>query len=321
MTTPLTLRPRRGVIDGRVSSRQAALLLVAVVVAWGLTWPVTKAILQVLSPVSAVALRLAIATIALFVISAGRGGLAVPPRADLPVVLSITLLHIVGFSVLMSMGLTFVPTGRSVVLAYTTPLWVTPGASLFLKEPLTARRAIGVVLGLLGLIVLFNPLAFDWANREAVLGNAALLAAALLWAGSILHIRGHLWHSTPFDLLPWEMLLATVILVPAALAVDGVPAIRWTGGLVLMVLYAALPGTALAYWAMAVANRTLPAVTMSLGSLGVPVVSIVTATLALGEALTPSLVAAVALVLSGVAIGATGGNGHAAPAGRHDGGP
>ena len=34
----------------------------------------------------------------------------------------------------------------------------------------------------------------------------SLLLAALLWASSILHIRGHHWRSTPFDLVPWQML-------------------------------------------------------------------------------------------------------------------
>ena len=46
--------------------------------------------------------------------------------------LSIALLHMVGFTLLGTIGLEIVPAGRSVVLAYTTPLWVVPGASLFL---------------------------------------------------------------------------------------------------------------------------------------------------------------------------------------------
>ena len=156
-------------------------------------------------------------------------------------------------------------------------------------------------------MVLFNPLAFDWSNRTAVLGNGALVLAALLWAASIVHIRGHHWRGTPFQLLPWETLLAAAIVTPVALAVHGLPAARWDAALVLMLLYAAVPGTALAYWAVAVANRRLPAVTTSLGLLGVPIISIVTATLALGEALTPSLLAAVALVIGGVAVGTIGG--------------
>jgi drug/metabolite transporter (DMT)-like permease len=291
-----------------VSRRRAAVALAAVVITWGLTWPVNKVILQSLPPLWSVALRSAIAAAVLFGMTAARGQLALPRRGDWPVVLSIALLHMVGFSVLMAIGLTSVSTGRSVVLAYTTPLWVTPGARLFLRERVTARRGIGVTLGLLGLAVLFNPLAFDWSRREAVLGNAALVVAALLWAASILHIRGHRWRGTPFQLVPWETLLAAAVLAPAALAVDGLPAAHWDVTLVLMLLYAAVPGTALAYWAVAVASRHLPAVTVSLGLLGVPIVSILTATLALGEALTPSLLAAMALVIGGVAIGATGGS-------------
>jgi len=47
-------------------------------------------------------------------------------------------------------------------------------------------------------------------------------------------------------------------------------------------------------------------VTTSLGLLATPVLSIVVAALWLGEAITLSLVAAVALILGGVALGVTG---------------
>jgi len=286
--------------------RRAVLLLVTVVLAWGLVWPVNKVILASLPPLWSVAFRSAIATVALFALLITRGRLALPPRADWPVLLGITLLHMVGFTALSTWGLALVPTGRSVVLAYTTPFWVTPGASLFLGEPLTPRRAAGVIVGLGGLAILFNPLTFDWTDRAVVLGNLAILAAALLWAASILHIRAHRWRSTPLDLVPWETLLATLILTPLALAASPFPPVEWSTPLVLMLLYAAVPGTALAYWAVAMASRDLPAVTTSLGLLATPVVSVITATLWLGEPLTLSLIVAIVLVLGGVAIGATG---------------
>ncbi len=279
------------------------IFLVAVVLAWGLTWPVNKLLLESLPPLWLMALRSAIATAVLFAVAVARGRLAAPPRADLPVLLSITLLHIVGFGLLAAWGLRLVPTGRSVVLAYTTPLWVIPGARLFLGERLTPRRLGGVAVGLLGLAVLFNPLAFDWTDRDALLGNGAIVLAAFLWAASILHIRGHAWQSTPFDLVPWEMLLATTLFTPLALA-TGPPGAEWTGRFVALLLFAAIPGTALAYWATAMASRDLPAVVTALGLLATPVVGVVVATLWLGEALTPSLVAAVVLILGGIAVGA-----------------
>jgi drug/metabolite transporter (DMT)-like permease len=304
-SSPCLQHTRRSTATGG-EHRLGLLFLATVVLAWGLTWPVNKVILASLSPLWTVAIRSGIGAVALFVVSAGRRRLVVPPRADLPVLLSITLLHMVGFGVLAAVGLQLVPTGRSVVLAYTTPLWVAPGASLFLGERLTRRRAIGVLVGLSGLAVLFNPLAFDWTRRDTVLGHAAVLAAALFWAASILHIRGHRWRSTPFALVPWQSLLATVLVTALALAVDGLPAPDWSPRLVLMLLYAGVPGTALAYWAMAVASRSLPAVTTALGLLATPVVSVVIATLWLGERLTLVLVTAIVLVLGGVAFGITG---------------
>ena len=214
--------------------------------------------------------------------------------------------HMVGFGVLSTLGLQTVPTGRSVVLAYTTPLWVAPGAALFLGERLTARRVVGTVVGLAGLVVLFNPLAFDWTERAAVLGNLAILGAALLWAASILHIRGHRWQSTPFDLLPWEILLATVILTPLAYRLAGPPAFTVDAPLAAMLLYAGVPGTALAYWAVAMASRHLPAITTSLGLLATPVISIVVAAIWLREIPTADVLAALGLILGGIAIGTTG---------------
>ena len=287
-------------------SRAGLLWLAVVICAWGLTWPISKLILASVPPLWTVALRSAIGCVAMFAIGAAARRLARPPRGDVPVLVGIALLHMVGFGLLASVGLQLVSTGRSVVLAYTTPLWVAPGASLFLGERLTARRALGVVIGLLWLLALFNPLAFDWTARAAVLGNLAILAAALLWAASILQIRGHAWRTAPLDVLPWSLALATLVTSLVALAVEGIPHVEWSGRLVALLLYAGVPGTAVAYWATAMASRALPAVTTSLGLLATPVVSVLLATLWLGEPLTLSLLMAIVLILGGVALGATG---------------
>jgi drug/metabolite transporter (DMT)-like permease len=289
--------------------RQGFLALTIVIVAWGLTWPVNKVVLATLSPLWAVTLRSAIATAALFALTAWRGRISLPPRQDLPVLLSITLLHMLGFNLLASWGLELVPASRTVVLAYSTPLWVTPGAALFLGEPLTPRRGAGVLIGLAGLVTLLNPLALDWTDQGVVLGHLAILAGALLWALSILHIRAHRWASTPFALIPWETLLATALLVPIALATTPPAPADWSPWFVALLLYLGIVGTAVAYWATATASRHLPAVTTSLGLLLTPVVSVITATLWLGEPLTPTLVVAIVLVLGGVAIGSTGPDG------------
>jgi drug/metabolite transporter (DMT)-like permease len=122
----------------------------------------------------------------------------------------------------------------------------------------------------------------------------------------IVHIRAHRSRYPPGFTPEWETLLTTLILTPIALASTPLPHVDWTPRFVLLLVYLGIPGTAVAYWAVAMASRHLPAVTTSLGLLATPVVSVITATLWLGEPVTLSLVVAIVLVLGGVAIGVTG---------------
>jgi drug/metabolite transporter (DMT)-like permease len=285
-------------------SRPTALILFAVVViCWGVNWAITKTLVQSVFPLWATSIRTAIATAALFILLVARGQFIIPRRGDVPVICAIALLHMVAFSALTAFGLRFAPVGRSIVLGYTTPLWVVPGAWLFLKEPMTRSRLAGTAVGLLGLIVLLNPLTLDWSDRNALTGSVLLLLAALFWAANILYVRAHHWLSTPFQLAFWQTLLACVVLSVLAFLFDGVPQIVWSPGLAAAFLYSGIFGTALAYWAMAVVNRSLPATTTSLGILATPVVGVICSTVALGERIDASLVIAMALILAGIAIG------------------
>jgi drug/metabolite transporter (DMT)-like permease len=285
-------------------SRRAALFLFGVVVVtWGSNWMVTKTLVASVSPLWAVAIRSAIATVALLGLLLARGQLILPRRGDVSVILAVAVLHMGAFSALVAFGLQLVPVGRSIVLGYTTPLWVAPAAWLFLREPVTRSRLAGIALGLAGLATMFNPLAFDWNDHNALIGNGLLLLAALCWAANILYVRAHRWISTPFQLVFWQALLATLILAALALRIDGIPQITWSPKLAGAFLYAGLCGTALAHWAMVTVNRSLPSVTTSLGLLATPVVGVVTSAIFLGEHVSTSLICAMAMILGGIAIG------------------
>ena len=200
------------------------------------------------------------------------------------------------------------PAGRFVVLGYTTPLWVTPAAVLLLGERLTPARIAGVAVGLAGLAVMFNPLAFDWADKRALLGNGLLLLSAFCWAISIIHTRAHQWISTPFQLVFWEVLLATIVLTLLAIVFEGWPQITWNIQLVLLLGYGSVIGVSLAYWAMAMVNRSLPAVTTSLGVLATPVVGVVSSMVMLDEPFSLSLLVALTMIIGGIMLGTVGGN-------------
>jgi drug/metabolite transporter (DMT)-like permease len=177
------------------------------------------------------------------------------------------------------------------------------GARIFLGERLTRPRVLGMCIGLLGLMLLFDPSHFDWGAQAALLGNALVMLGAFCWAVSILHIRAHKWIATPFELVPWQALIATAILIPLACLFEGVLRVAWPPALLGLLLYGGTVAVALPYWAMQSVNRSLPAITTALGLLIVPVVGVACSTIALGEPLTWGLVTAMVLILGGIAIG------------------
>lgn len=284
----------------QLSLRRAALLLAGLVVIWGGNWPVMKFGLTMIPPFWFGAARVAMGAATLFLVLAVLGRLRWPPRHDLPVLLSVGLLQMCAFLALVNLALEVVPAGRSAVLAYTMPLWIAPGAILFLGERLTWRKGAGLLLGLGGLVVLFNPLHFPWHDATAVGGNLLLLAAALCWAVTILSVRRHRWKATALELTPWQLLVALPPLLILALWREGLPTLDWSDDLLAVLIYNGPLATGFCYWASVSLARSLPAVTVSLGFLAVPVAGVLASVLALGEALPPSLLIGMVLVLAGL---------------------
>lgn len=289
-----------------LSPRAAVGLFLIVVLAWGVNWSVTKQLVQFLSPLWTSAIRSWIALAALFVILGLSNNLVIPERRDIPVVLSVALLHMTVFSVLVAAGVRFLPAGKAVVLGYTTPLWVAIAAPLIGKDTLTAPKVAGALLGLIGLAVILNPTSIDWTNGNVMLGAGMVILAAISWAANIIYIRAHRWLASPLQLLIWQVLVATVVLSITAAIVDGIPHVNWSWRLVLLFLYSGLIGTALAYWAMSMVNKSISALTTSLGTTATPLVGIASAAILLGEPIDVSLAVAAGLIVAGIGLATLG---------------
>lgn len=286
-----------------LSQRTAFLLLLALVVGWGFNWIVNKITLQYVPPIWAVVFRTAPACLIYWVACIATRRVAIPVRADLPVIFSVGWLHMVGFSVLVSVGLQYLPAGRSIVLAYTTPLWVLPAAWFFLNERFTLRRTLGLAVGMSGLVLILRPGEMDWSSPDILLGHALVLLAAFSWAISIVYGRAHRWVTPLFELLPWQLLLASITQTAVALALEGVPKVDWGFEAILCLGYGCLIGTCMAYWVMNTVNRGLPASVTSMGLLAVPVFGLLCSAVFLGEHIDLSLMIATIMIIAGIALG------------------
>ena len=298
MTTTTVTAPR----SAPLTHAQAYGLLALVVFVWGANWPTMKMGLHHITPLWFAAARFWMGSLCLFALLAVQGRLALPSRRDLPVLLSVGITQMALFQPTVNFGLSHVAAGRAAVLVYTTPLWVVPGAMLFLGEKIGALKWAGVALGLVGIAVLFNPLGLDWTNRDVVIGSLLLMFAAMIWSIAVMHIRGHEWHLTPLQLTPWQLLFAAVLVTPAAAIFEGDTKPDWSPQLIYALVYNGPIATAFAFWAATSISRALPAVTSSLSFLAVPAMGILLSLLSLGEVPDLSLLAGFGLILGGVAL-------------------
>lgn len=277
----------------------AWILLVVVVVIWGSNWPIMKIGLRSIDPLWFTVARLLIALLTISILLLFLRRFKLPHKQDIPIVFGVGVMQFAVFLTLINLGVVEVNAGRAALLAYTTPLWVTPGAHFFLNESVSRIKLIGVSIGLCGLIVLFNPLGFDWNDASVVKGNAILLVAALIWALSILHVRKHQWKGSVLELTPWQLLIALAIVVPIAWFSETRPFI-WSSELVIILLYNGIMATALAQWASLRVMQLLPAVTVSLGFLMVPLAGIFFSSIWLDEVFTLTLGLGTALIVGGL---------------------
>jgi drug/metabolite transporter (DMT)-like permease len=286
----------------RTTKNVAYLQLAAVVVLFGLTWPVIKIGLSAGTPIWLAAGRVSLSAISAFALLAAMGRLRWPGRADWPIVLTVGAFQLSLFFALSNLGVQRVPPGRSAVLAYTTMLWLVP-LSLLIGERVGWRAVAGTVLGTLGIVVLIDLARFDWSDRSVLLGHGFLLLAGLSWAIAVLHARRHRWRMSPLDVLPWQMSVATILLWSLALIaephghLDFDRAELWFALLYLGVL-AGPTGT----WAAVSVARALPPITGALGTLGSPLIGIASSAVLIGEPITANLLLGTALVIAGIAI-------------------
>lgn len=278
------------------------LLLICLALTWGIHWPVAKIGLRDLPPFTYGALRVAIALAVIAAVLVARRGLRLPDRHDVPIVLSVGIGQMAAGIAAMNFALPLISAGRSSILVYTMPLWVALIQLPLLRAGGAGRQVGGLILGLAGIALLLNPQSVDWQSSGQMLGSAALLVSAILWAATTIHLRHHVWRGTPLDLMPWQLLIAVVPLTIAALVLEPARQIHWEPTAIVAILYSGLLATALAFWLSQSISRSLSPLATTMGFLAVPVVGLASSWVLLGEPLTLLDLAGAATTFLGIVV-------------------
>ncbi len=153
------------------------------------------------------------------------------------------------------LGLTYVAlrhlsAGMGSIIASTNPLIVALVAPFLLREPLSGRKLLGLVLGFGGVVLAMHARAGAGSARPQDVLLA--LAGVISFVGSNIIYKRMRALPHPAVLNGAQLTCAGLALIPAALLIEGVPHIDWTGPLVVsfafLVLVLSVGASMLWFW-------------------------------------------------------------------------
>ncbi len=270
---------------------------------WGGTFLVIELALQGITPLWLAAARISFAAVLILLVWRVKGGKLwlSEERAWGSLVVVGVLSTAVPF-MLLSWGQQFVSSGFAGVSMAGVALMVLPLAHYLVPgEQMTFRRSLGFLIGFVGIIILIGAQAFESTGSVwETAGRVACLLAAGCYAVSSVIIR-RLPAIDAIGLSSVPLLLGAAVVIPIAYLAEGAPALP-DGRTLLILAFLGLVPTAGATFLRVYVIRTAGPVFMSLTNYQVPIWSVLLGALILGEPLPSSLLLALVLTLSGVAL-------------------
>lgn len=260
---------------------------------WGTTYIVTTELLPPDRPLLAGLLRALPAGLALMAVSRLRpvGGWWIKS-------LVLGTLNIGGFFALLFVAAYRLPGGVAATLGAVQPLVAAGLASVLLSERLRSHVVAAGLLGIVGvsLLVLRAGAQLDVLGVVAGLGGAASMATGVV-------LTKHWGRPVPLiTFTAWQLIAGGVFLLPLVAIIEGWPSqltVVNIGGF----LWLATVGTGIAYMLWFRGIELLPVAQVTLIGLFSPVVAAAAGWVILGQALTPTQGAGVALVLLAIWLG------------------
>ncbi|HVE82898.1 MAG TPA: EamA family transporter [Myxococcales bacterium] len=233
---------------------KTALAYAVCCLAWGSTWLAIKIGLQDLPPLRFAGLRMLVACAVLvpFAGRALRAPSARPTRAEWRDIALIGALQIGGSYALVFVSAQWIPSSVSAALFATFPIWTSLLAHFLLRdEPLTWGRGAAAGLGFLGVGVLQGPAlgSLSFSSKVAV-GSALALLTPLCSAAGNVWMKRQLPRVNPVVNLCAQLLVGAAVLLALSAAVEGGVPAHWELRSVLALLYLAVVGTAVAFFAL-----------------------------------------------------------------------
>lgn len=288
---------------GLTTQHKAYAAWVAVCLIWGTTYLGIRVALDAIPPFLMAAFRWIAGGAVLVSILKARGE-AIPEMRSWPALALLGVL-LIGFG---NGGVVWaeqtVPSGLTAVLAAMIPFWLVGlDAVVGSGERPSRRRMTGLAVGFVGVVVLVWPeLRMEGRGPGFAVGLLATQLACLGWATGSTYARRRSREENVLAAAALEMLFAGFLMLGIGLATHEWARLRFEPRSAGALAYLTVVGSIGAFPAYVYALKHLPVATVSLYAYVNPVIAMVLGALLLGEPFGVRIVAAAAIILTGMAL-------------------
>jgi drug/metabolite transporter (DMT)-like permease len=274
------------------------LLLLGII--WGAAFLFINIVVDDVPPLTVVAGRMLLAAATLLIVLAATGR-RLPARSLWPLLVVLGVINNVLPFALITWSEQHITSSLAATLNATMPLFTFAIAVALAVERPTFDRALGLVVGFGGAVVLLNP-SFGDLTSSSALAEFAVIAASACYALATVLARDRLHEGDPLAFAAGQLFAGAIIAIPLALAIDGAPHLHVGAGAALSWVTLGIVCTAVAYVIFFGLVQRISATQVSLVSYIIPVVGTLLGWAALGEHVGWTLIAGLVLILAGLAI-------------------
>lgn len=259
-------------------------LLIGLTLGWGMNWPMMKLAVSEMAPMRFRTLCLAAGALGLFAMARVGGLRLAVPAGQWRRLVAAALFNICGWNIFAIYGISLMASGRAAILGYTMPIWSVVLSAWLLGEPFTRRRALGVALGLAGMLFLLGG--EIQAVGRSPLGALCMLIAAFTWALGTVCMKRWPVNLPPSSFTAWQLTVGLVpVLIIALTAEHGsFNPFTLSARALFGVLFNLVVAFNFCYWAWYKIALLAPVGVSSLSVMMIPVVGVFSGMLVLGEA-------------------------------------
>jgi len=267
---------------------------------WGLSYAVTKGLLDSMTPIEIAVFRFVLASVVLVITSLFTGSLKPIKRAHLPRAVAAGVIGISIYFLFENNGLKLTSASAGSLIIATIPILNLIVSWLTRAERVTVLNTAGVLLSFSGVYFLVR-MSSNPSDGSSLVGNLLVLGAAVSWV-AYTRINAPLVKEYDLSTLNTiETCIGTAALIPAGL-VAGLSFPQLEVFTLLRLAYLGLICSAAAYFLYFVALRALGSVTVTCFVNLVPVFGVIGAIAFLGERLTADKLLGGLMILVGVAL-------------------